>query len=91
MSIALQFGAVSDAFQAKHGKLYCAYCRRTGLKVPAVLMPVGWPKSAAFRKDFACCAEHQAVALAGATQRVQADSSDHESEGEYQARRQFGF
>lgn len=91
MGIEITFGAPSEAFLRKHGNLYCACCRKGGVKTKATAIPLGWPKSVVFKKDFASCSDHLEVSRQAALQQIRDDHDDYESEGLYQARTQFGF
>lgn len=90
MAIEIQFGAPGAAFLGKHGKLYCGICRKDGVRTVAELMPLGWPKSVVFKKEFACCASHLEAAAQAALARIRLDRDVSESEGEFQISQRFG-
>lgn len=92
MAYELKFGPPSDAFVQKHGALYCACCKKAGVRTLAVFSPLGWPRSVTFKRDFASCAEHLDVTKIAARRNLALEYDvKAESEGEYQARTQFGI
>lgn len=86
----LVFGAPSQQFLQKHGNLYCACCKRVGSTTQAAFMPLGWPKSVVFKREFASCAKHLEETKGAARRRLEVDrQDDYESEGEHQVRQRF--
>lgn len=91
MAYTLQFGAPSANFLQKHGTPYCGCCKKANVRTKAEFIPQGWPKSVVFKREFASCAAHLEDTKAAAQRQLALDRDDRESEGEYQARTQFGI
>lgn len=92
VTITLTFGPPSSAFLAKHGNLYCKCCSQEGQKVAADHIPLGWPKSIVFKREFASCAAHLEATRERALQRLQQDYASFSadvSDGEARARRTY--